>query len=81
MRGFEGGAFDEANARDYPTAEMLERHLMLAFNSHDEILPTTAGLLLFGVGAVQWVHSLLHIADFQKTANCAADGENDGKTF
>jgi ATP-dependent DNA helicase RecG len=48
VRGFEGGAFDEANTRDYPTADMLERHLMLAFNSHDEILPTTAGLLLFG---------------------------------
>src|SRR6202165_2620914 len=48
VRGFGGGAFDEANTRDYPTADMLERHLMLAFNSHDEILPTTAGLLLFG---------------------------------
>src|SRR3982074_1886923 len=35
MRGFEGGAFDEARVRDYPTAEILERHLMLATNSRD----------------------------------------------
>jgi ATP-dependent DNA helicase RecG len=48
MRGFEGGAFDEASVKDYPTAEILDRHLLLATNSRDEILPTVASLLLFG---------------------------------
>ena len=48
MRSFEGGAFDEATARDYPTAEILERHLLLATNSGGEIAPTIGGLLLFG---------------------------------
>ena len=48
MRSFEGGAFDEASAKDYPTAEMLERHLLLATNNGAEIVPTVAGLLLFG---------------------------------
>lgn len=48
MRGFEGGAFHEASVRDYPTAEILDRHLMLATNSSDEVLPTVASLLLFG---------------------------------
>src|SRR5229473_3265633 len=48
MRAFEGGAFDEASARDYPTAEILERHLLLATNNGGEIVPTVAGLLLFG---------------------------------
>jgi ATP-dependent DNA helicase RecG len=48
MRGFEGGAFAEASVRDYPTAEILERHLMLATNSRDDVVPTVAGLLLFG---------------------------------
>src|SRR5229473_883734 len=48
MRGFEGGAFDEARVKDYPTAEILERHLMLATNSGSEIVPTVGGLLLFG---------------------------------
>jgi ATP-dependent DNA helicase RecG len=48
MRGFEGGAFDEANVKNYPTAEILERYLMLATNSHDDVVPTVASLLLFG---------------------------------
>ncbi|HVS82672.1 MAG TPA: RNA-binding domain-containing protein [Pyrinomonadaceae bacterium] len=48
MRAFEGGAFDEASVKDYPTAEMLERHLLLATNSGSEIVPTVGGLLLFG---------------------------------
>lgn len=48
MRAFAGGAFDEASAKDYPTAEILERHLLLATNSGSEIVPTVAGLLLFG---------------------------------
>lgn len=48
MRGFEGGAFDKARAQDYPTAEILEKYLLLATNRSDEIVPTIAGLLLFG---------------------------------
>lgn len=48
MRAFEGGAFDESAARDYPTADILERYLMLATKSRDELVPTVAGLLLFG---------------------------------
>ena len=48
MRGFEGGSFDEASIKDYPTAEILDRHLMLAANSRDEVVPTIASLLLFG---------------------------------
>jgi ATP-dependent DNA helicase RecG len=48
VREFEGGAFDEASARNYPTGEILERHLLLATESRDEIVPTVAGLLLFG---------------------------------
>jgi ATP-dependent DNA helicase RecG len=48
MRGFAGGAFDEASVKDYPTAEILARHLMLATNRGDEVVPTVASLLLFG---------------------------------
>ena len=48
MRAFEGGAFDESAVRDYPTADILERYLLLATKSHDEPVPTVAGLLLFG---------------------------------
>ncbi|MEK6335943.1 MAG: RNA-binding domain-containing protein [Acidobacteriota bacterium] len=48
VREFEGLAFDEASARDYPTGEILGRHLMLATNSADEWVPTVAGVLLFG---------------------------------
>lgn len=48
MRTFEGGALDESTVKDYPTADILERYLMLATKSHDEVVPTVAGLLLFG---------------------------------
>jgi predicted HTH transcriptional regulator len=48
MRSFAGGAFDESRARDYPTAEILEKHLLLADRNVDELVPTVAGLLLFG---------------------------------
>lgn len=48
LRGFEGGAFDEARTRDYPTAEMLEKYLLLGTRVADEVVPTIAGLLLFG---------------------------------
>src|SRR5205807_1955862 len=48
VRGFAGGAFDEANVKDYPTADILERYLLLATNYRDELVPTVTGLLLFG---------------------------------
>ena len=48
LREFEGGAFEEANVVGYPTAEVLERDLLLATNDGREIVPTVAGLLLFG---------------------------------
>jgi len=48
MRGFDGGAFDAAAVKNYPTAEILERYLLLATRSYDEVVPTVAGLLLFG---------------------------------
>src|SRR5205807_5440568 len=48
MRAFEGGAFDESAAKGYPTGEILERYLMLATKSLDDVSPTVAGLLLFG---------------------------------
>jgi len=48
MREFEGGAFDQAASKGYPTDEILERQLLLATSSGGEISPTVAGLLLFG---------------------------------
>src|SRR3989440_11422353 len=48
MRGFEGGAFDEALARNYPTGEILDRYLLLAANNGGDLAPTMGGLLLFG---------------------------------
>ena len=48
MRGFSGGAFDEKTVKDYPTEEILERYLLLATNSGRGIVPTFAGMLLFG---------------------------------
>jgi predicted HTH transcriptional regulator len=48
MRGFAGGAFDENTAKGYPTAEILERYLLLATNTARGLVPTFAGLLLFG---------------------------------
>jgi ATP-dependent DNA helicase RecG len=48
MRGFSGGAFDEKTVKDYPTAEILERYLLLATNSNRGVTPTVAALLLFG---------------------------------
>jgi ATP-dependent DNA helicase RecG len=48
IRGFEGGAFDEASAKGYPTEEILERYLLLATYSGGDLAPTVAGLLLFG---------------------------------
>src|SRR6266404_1471401 len=48
MRAFAGGPFDDASAHDYPTAEMLEHHLLLATNNGSEIVPTVGAVLLFG---------------------------------
>jgi ATP-dependent DNA helicase RecG len=48
MRAFAGGAFDEATAKGYPTAEILERYLLLGTRVSDEVAPTVAALLLFG---------------------------------
>jgi predicted HTH transcriptional regulator len=48
MRGFSGGAFDETTVKGYPTAEILERYLLLASNNAHGLVPTFAGLLLFG---------------------------------
>jgi predicted HTH transcriptional regulator len=48
LRGFEGGAFEEATVVGYPTAEVLERDLLLATSDGRDVVPTVAGLLLFG---------------------------------
>src|SRR5215203_3719878 len=48
LREFEGGAFEEANVVGYPTPEVLERDLLLATSDGQDIVPTVAGLLLFG---------------------------------
>ncbi len=51
LREFSGDALDEtsaAGANGYPTAEVLERELLRAINNGLEVVPTTAGLLLFG---------------------------------
>ena len=48
MRAFAGGAFDEATAKGYPTAEILEKYLLLGTRVSDEVSPTVAALLLFG---------------------------------
>jgi ATP-dependent DNA helicase RecG len=55
VREFEGDAFDASRAAaGYPTAEVLERDLMLAAPSAsgvrgERIAPTVAGLMLFGI--------------------------------
>ncbi len=48
MRAFSGGAFDEKTVKGYPTEEILERYLLLATNSTHGLVPTFAGVLLFG---------------------------------
>ncbi|HEV7683610.1 MAG TPA: RNA-binding domain-containing protein [Pyrinomonadaceae bacterium] len=48
LREFEGDAFENAIASGYPTGEVLERDLLLATEYRGEIVPTVAGLLLFG---------------------------------
>ena len=48
LREFEGGAFEEATVVGYPTAEVLERDLLLASTDGHDVVPTVAGLMLFG---------------------------------
>ncbi len=48
LRAFEGGAFEESAVADYPTSEVLERDLLMAASDGHEVVPTVAGLLLFG---------------------------------
>jgi len=49
VREFAGDAFDsDPTARDYPTADVLKRDLLLAAGNMGEAVPTVAGLLLFG---------------------------------
>src|SRR6185503_14186796 len=48
MRAFAGGAFEEGIIKGYPTGEVLERYLLLATRSAGELVPTFAGLVLFG---------------------------------
>jgi len=48
LREFEGGAFEEASVGNYPTSEVLERGLLLATTNGSELVPTVAGMLLFG---------------------------------
>jgi ATP-dependent DNA helicase RecG len=49
LREFEGDAFDKAGANGYPTKEVFERDLLLASERAGEVIPTVAGLLLFGL--------------------------------
>jgi ATP-dependent DNA helicase RecG len=49
VREFEGDAFESNSAmRDYPTGEVLKRELLLAAGNMELVVPTIAGLLLFG---------------------------------
>ncbi len=49
VREFAGDAFEsEASASDYPTGDVLKRDLLLAAGNMGEVIPTVAGLLLFG---------------------------------
>ena len=48
LREFAGDAFDDASRSGYPTKDVLERDLLLATEFGGEVVPTVAGLLLFG---------------------------------
>ena len=48
LREFEGDAFEAATAAGYPTASVLERDLLLGVNYGADVVPTVAGVLLFG---------------------------------
>ena len=49
LREFSGAGFDETNTREYPTKDVLERDLLLATNNGSDVVPTVAGILLFGI--------------------------------
>ncbi len=48
VREFEGDAFEESSLNGYPTGEVLKRDLLLAAGNAGDVLPTVAGILLFG---------------------------------
>jgi ATP-dependent DNA helicase RecG len=48
LREFEGDVFEKQGANGYPTSEVLERDLLLATDYSGDVVPTVAGLLLFG---------------------------------
>jgi ATP-dependent DNA helicase RecG len=48
LREFEGDGFEKAGANGYPTKEVLQRDFLLATEHAGEVVPTVAGLLLFG---------------------------------
>jgi ATP-dependent DNA helicase RecG len=49
VREFEGDAYSPgAVTKDYPTGEVLKRELLLAAGNMEDVVPTVAGLLLFG---------------------------------
>ena len=48
LREFEGGAFEEATVVGYPTADVLRARSAVSELDGQEVVPTVAGLLLFG---------------------------------
>lgn len=48
VREFEGDAFNPAHYQGYPTADIMEKDLLLAVRRDDERIPTIAGIQLFG---------------------------------
>lgn len=48
LREFDSDIFVKAGASEYPTAQVLEQELLLAVNDGRDLVPTVAGLLMFG---------------------------------
>jgi ATP-dependent DNA helicase RecG len=48
VREFAGDAFEAEAVASYPTEEVLKRDLLLATGNMGEVVPTVAGILLFG---------------------------------
>ncbi len=48
LREFEGDAIDDPGVSGYPTPVVLHRDLLLATDYRGDVVPTVAGLLLFG---------------------------------
>jgi ATP-dependent DNA helicase RecG len=48
VREFEGDAFEQSALAGYPTEDVLRRDLLLATGNVGEVVPTVAGVLLFG---------------------------------